>query len=118
MKRPKIVELAWAAGLFEGEGSICLVHSNRKNRTYVYPALTMNQTDRDVIMRFSEIVGGYVLGPYQFASNSARTRKPVWSWRVQKKHEAIRVICWLYPYLGKRRRKRADEVFGKEVFQK
>ena len=48
-------ERAWAAGLFEGEGSVSPVNHNHNGRSYRYIRLTMQMTDEDVLRRFAAV---------------------------------------------------------------
>lgn len=68
------VELAWAAGLFEGEGS-CF--ARKKDSGHHYIELSLASTDEDVLRRFHDAVGvGTVHGPRKLPG-----RKPIWTWR-------------------------------------
>lgn len=110
------LELAWAAGLFEGEG--CIRTDTIKGRwrrdgsrggPYFYPRLDMSLTDEDVINRFCAAVGGRVRGPYL-----KEGRKPIWYWSAQN-NEAIAIMQKLRSFLGERRSAKAAEVFDAEV---
>lgn len=85
------IELAWAAGFFEGEGSV-FPHSSK---TYDIGA-SLDQTDApELIERFLAAVGiGKTYGPY--GSGSGRLR---WRWGAWGK-DAHAVIALLEPYLG------------------
>lgn len=98
----KPIELAWAAGLFEGEGSIS---SEKKRRGGITLALAM--TDEDVVRRFHEAVGrGTVNGPHLRSG-----QKPQWTWRCSTL-EAVEVLALLAPLFGIRRAAKADEVLS------
>ena len=99
-------EIAWAAGLFEGEGSISWFKlKSRKDSIKVSVVLTM--TDADVVYKFANIMGfGKVKGPYQPQPTSRKVR---WVWEVQNFRECVKAIDLLYPYLGERRKAKADE---------
>ena len=108
------LDIAWAAGLFEGEGSIGLHGAGRKRKDgtrRLVTRLTMNQTDEDILNRFCRIVNaGTVMGP--------RLRpgvKPQWSWECSCA-ASRRVILKMYPWLGIRRQAKALEVFGENFF--
>lgn len=61
-------ELAWSAGLFDGEGCIGCFFNKRKNAPKAYPelVLTVSQLDRRVLDRFQKATGlGKVYGPYK-----------------------------------------------------
>ena len=113
------VEIAWAAGLFEGEGWAGFYKTpgrTRKDGTksrpegYFYPKLAMSMTDLDVLQKFQSIVGGGITGPYTNGHN-----KPIWYWRETKPENAKRTARLLYPYLCGRRQERIREVFGEKI---
>ena len=100
----KELEIAWAAGLFEGEGSI-VFDAKQKN------PLSLKMTDKDVMERFIDVVGyGNLTGPYMYKKSSNKT--PYWAWQVYKRTEILRVLKIFLPYLGKRRSKRANDVIN------
>jgi hypothetical protein len=88
-------EIAWAAGLFEGEGSI--THIGRRGQSFELQ-VAVNMTDEDVVRRFDEIVDrGKVYGPYLPLSHGDR-RKPFWHWVAigDAGHDALDLIgAWL-----------------------
>jgi hypothetical protein len=62
-------EIAWAAGLFEGEG--CISHMQRGSGLDLQIALAM--TDEEVVRRFDAVVDrGRVYGPYLPPSHGPR----------------------------------------------
>lgn len=84
-------EWAWAAGLFEGEGSLTPSGNGW--------AAKLGTTDEDVIRRFHEVVGcGTVYGPWQRGAF-----KPIWQWTCTDKAGLERVAERLGPWLGERR---------------
>lgn len=103
-------ELAWAAGLFEGEGWI--TERLRKDGIKI-PTLGLRSTDEDVLRTFHRILGmrGTINGP--LAGRPANW-KPIWQWLVQ--HKAAREVApVLFPRLHARRQKRMIEVFGEDL---
>lgn len=93
--------LAWAAGLFEGEGSITA------NDTRLI--LSVRNGDLEVLEFFEETVqAGTIYGPYTWTSDGAR-RKPFWTW-VAAAEEAFEVLGMLAPWLSSRRLQRAMEL--------
>jgi hypothetical protein len=66
------LDIAWAAGLFEGEGSIVI---SREGRV----ALQVHMTDEDVMRHLAEVLGGNITGPYQYQQPDGHKRKPFWS---------------------------------------
>ncbi len=96
------VDLAWAAGLFEGEGCITL----SKN----CPVLQLNMTDQDVVQHFHRVVGfGTVAGPYP---KGGGPHKPYWVWRCSGTEYPQALIAMLWEWLGGRRRRRAMTVLA------
>lgn len=97
-------EFAWAAGLFEGEGSITLAPR---------PRLQMKMADEDVVRRFGEILGvGKVYGPYGpygYDPPNRLQKKPVWMW-VCEGRAAGEVVEVLRPWLSPRRLAQARNV--------
>jgi hypothetical protein len=108
---PTTQDIAWAAGLFEGEGCITLWQKTPESRSY--PRIELGSSDEDVVRRFNDVIGGgKVLGPYTRAGHPDRpTRKPMWfSRRVGA--SAREALALLAPYLGERRTARMHEVLS------
>jgi hypothetical protein len=90
-------DIAWAAGLFEGEGTVGTQETAERIR--VRFALAM--TDEDVVRRFRRILGvGHVNGPNWHKGST----KPQWRWSATKRADVAIVSDLLYPFLGERRR--------------
>lgn len=88
---------AWVAGVFEGDGSI----SGRRTRT----RLALKMTDRDVVERFADVVGGTVSGPHP----SGAKYKPRWYAYASGETRMIDCYVAMEPFLGARRRARFQE---------
>ena len=99
--------IAWASGLFEGEGSItCRYVPNRKNSIRVQ--LTMSSSDKDALENFAASVNcGRVLGPYPGQREGNKER---YNWHVQNMRDCLYVLGQMYPYLMARRKEKADEM--------
>lgn len=103
-------DIAWAAGLFEGEGCISLYSQPRKVvEDYKKLYLSMKMTDKDIMERFAEIVGGSVR-KHHTPSMKKGNHKVQWIWTVFNE-EAERVAMLLLPFLGERRTSKFWEVF-------
>jgi len=111
----RLIDLAWAAGLFEGEGWITL--NNRadgdRNRQ-----VGIQMTDEDVMRRWVKIIGPTsrfkdLYGPYHPPSMKEH-HKEQWGWIISKKSELTRVLQMLLPMFGERRAAKAMEMM-KEV---
>jgi hypothetical protein len=83
-------EIAWAAGLFEGEGSCYgTVRSDRYNTRRI--RMNLRMTDQDVVERFAKVVGvGSVYGPIQHVRASDGVRlKDVYEWGTGSWHVVV-----------------------------
>src|SRR4051812_22686949 len=98
-------EIAWAAGLFEGEGNIQFW---RHPKGHAQIRLSLTSTDEDVVERFHAIVEcGSTRGPYR--RKNKPSYKPYWVWSVQAFAELERVATLFEPWLGARRRQSLQE---------
>lgn len=92
--------LAWLAGLFEGEGNVSVREQSHKGRAPVPQYLIgLSSTDEDVIRRAITIAGvGRLYGPY------ATGFKPIWHWKIGVRHHAMAFLFAIFPWLGSRRK--------------
>ena len=95
--------LAWAAGLFDGEGSVYLRQRGQYPRAGAM--LTLEMTDRPTVERFAAVVpGGQLYGSRVIAQ---RTTLPLWRWRASRLET---VVCSGHgppPLLGDEARRHA-----------
>lgn len=93
-------QLAWAAGLFDGEGS------TSASGEWDTPRLSVPQAGAstpEVLILFQAIVGfGSILGPVL-----APGRQPFWTLAVSGP-KALRVLELIWPFLGPVKRRQAD----------
>ncbi len=98
------LELAWAAGFFDGEGNATGPgpRESRGNRAVLGVSLT--QIDDEVLHRFRAAVGGlgHVRGP---KGPYGEGRKPVYTWRTHRFEHAQAIIAMLWPFLSSIKRK-------------
>ncbi|MFM9625700.1 hypothetical protein ACKI14_48305, partial [Streptomyces turgidiscabies] len=97
-------QIAWAAGLFEGEG--CITISNQQ-RGYQQPRLKLTMTDDDVVRRFGEIVE---VGQFCIQRFKNPLYKEQLCWYTGKREDVVKVIDMLIPFFGERRKAKALEV--------
>lgn len=103
-------EIAWAAGLFEGEGHISLMRQRRRKDGTVTVSLLigMVSTDHDVVTRFHGIV----------ECGNVSTRDPKgghkrqWVWQAAAVDDVQRVLRMFAPWFCSRRAARAQEVLA------
>lgn len=101
-------EIAWAAGLFEGEGCISLRTAGKGG------TLVLRTTDPDVLDRFVRAVGdvGTVRGPLPIAKPH---HKPSYEWRVSKWAHIVQILEDFRPWLGQRRLAKVDDLLAQPV---
>lgn len=103
-EQPSATDLAWAAGLFEGEGCFN-VGFRQSGKIIVQARLAM--TDRDVVERFAAVVQvGHLTGPRKKRVNE----QLVYEWATQWGPGVLAVIQMLSPWFGNRRSAKALEV--------
>ena len=81
----EVKDVAWLAGLLEGEGCFSL----KKEK---YPRISLGMTDEDVVIRAASLIKVRVYH-----------HKNVWSFHVHGAY-AIQWMMTLYPFFGKRRK--------------
>lgn len=99
-------DVAWAAGLFEGEGSI---EVNREPLSRTGVRLHLNTTDLDVLEHFAEVVGCGRVREVTAPSIVKPHWKTCWAWQIARADECSRLLREWLPYLGSRRSARAQE---------
>ena len=92
-------DLAWLAGLIEGEGYLGIIHG----RGVVRVAMT----DADVVDHLQAVSG---VGLVRDLPRRAAHHKPVRSWTVQREASVPGLLLAVTPLLGSRRRIRASEI--------
>jgi hypothetical protein len=103
--------IAWAAGLFEGEGSVVYTPKNMSM------GLQMKLTDRDILQRFADAVDSKcrIYGPYAHKDAHSLGSLPVYHWRMTGIFDVQRVLRLFWPYLGERRRAQAALALARYV---
>lgn len=93
------VEIAWVAGIFEGEGTIGFSNASSVQ-------VQVRMSDEDIVRRLKDVTGlGHVTGPY----GGIGRNKPLWCWHVGAKRDVARLLLAVCPLLGARRRERVAE---------
>ncbi len=96
-------QIAWGAGLIEGEGYITFNGPTRKT-----PMLGISMTDRDVVEKFHKLFASFRTRIYEFPPQKPGYKKQ-YGVKVTG-HRAAGLMMTLYSFLGKRRRERIREV--------
>lgn len=102
-------DIAWLAGLYEGEGSL-IFKFDKRNGTEAWE-ITLHSTDEDVIRKAHAIAGvGHV------TLVDKKRERPEWAdqwrWRVSRRDDIRSVLERIEPYLCSRRRAKAQEFFN------
>src|SRR5688572_7675700 len=107
-------ELAWAAGFWDGEGSIYL--SGALRRATRHPQARINQADQggmpDVLLRFHRAVqgAGALHGPERKPG-----RRDLYYWVASRRAEIIEVARSIRPWLGPIKTAQFADILGIEV---
>jgi hypothetical protein len=89
-------DVAWAAGFFEGEGTVGCRLQMQNNKPYYRLVANVTQTFREPLDKFQEIFGtGKVRGPYGPYSGN---RQPHFQYNISGKN-AVEVLEKMLPYL-------------------
>jgi intein/homing endonuclease len=91
-------EIAWLAGIYEGEGS-CAITNGRAIRVEIV------MTDRDVMDRIQSITG---LGSIHIVPARGKKHKEAYRWSIGS-FEAVQFLLMIAPWLGERRAARAQK---------
>lgn len=96
-------DIAWAAGLFDGEGSTTVLKAKRARWAYV--RMNVPQKDRRVLDKFQSIVG--VGSVYK-----AKTRD-IYSLDIYKEERVTHTLNMLWPYLSELKKEQALTAYKK-----
>lgn len=99
-------QIAWAAGLFEGEGH-WRVRWYEGTGAVRSVDTCLASTDRDVVLKFRRIVGFGNIRSEQPSNPNAQLQ---WKWGSGRREEVKQMARQFLPYLGKRRGARAREI--------
>lgn len=100
--------LAWAAGLFDGEGSVYLAR-HRTHAGYLRLEAAITQSDArgmpHVLTQFRRVTSlGFAKGPYPAPPG----HDPVYRWKLYRGPDIELMIERLWPWLGAVKREQAD----------
>lgn len=104
-------QIAWLAGLFEGEGSFSATVQRRLSGTgkeRIILRFCIAMTDEDVIRKAMSVFPGYGGIRFQAMPNN---RKTVWYWTVGAMDQIIEILMKLWPFLLERRREQIQSAF-------
>jgi hypothetical protein len=111
----KKTDLAWAAGFLDGEGYFSCTKTEyvRKKhakgwriKAYPYFKIAAVQSDRQVLDKLKNIIGGSISGPYDYPPSA-----PYFSFCVCT--NALKIFKQLFPYLSTVKRQQGSKAMTK-----
>lgn len=87
------VDLAYAAGLMDGEGTVTLMRV-RKSAKYKAPVVSMTSTDRPLLIWLKDQFGGHVRTQKRYADH----HKQAWVWHARYS-AALNFLSQVRPWL-------------------
>ena len=96
-------DLAYIAGLFDGEGCVSYKQYDRKrsNNKKAYPTWSIRMeiamTDKSILVWVHEVLGVGTVNPKRYKTKYTVGWKKQWRWRCQHR-DAYLVSCALFPY--------------------
>lgn len=105
-------DIAWAAGLFEGEGCFTSGIQRQAGKEYQRPRATMSMSDLDIIDRFHTIVG---VGTICILKRKNPKYKTMYQWQAVALNDIYYIIELFSPFLGYRRLSQIIEMWSKGV---
>lgn len=102
------VELAWVAGLLEGEGSFMLKRAGGRTVRNL-PRVTCSMSDLDVIHKLHRVVG---FGIVCTGAPHKHTGCVMHRWQSEDRDRVPQLLRELLPYMGERRSAKIREVLA------
>lgn len=98
------LEIAWLAGILEGEG--CFTNSFQNGNDYSTPRLQLSMTDKDVVEKAAVLLQSKV------TSTDWRTKgdKAVFRTTLARRDDLKMILENIYPHMGQRRQNKIDEL--------
>ncbi len=96
-------DVAYIAGLFDGEGCVSYKQYMRKrpHNKKAYPTwqirLEIAMTDKSILIWVNEMLGVGTVGEKRYKTRYTKGWKKQWRWRCSHR-DAFKVCCLLFPY--------------------
>ena len=113
------LELAWAAGFFDGEGTVFVNHQKRvphparKNPArydITSPVISVSQVEYQPLERFAKAVAGRKpTGPYKQKTENSRA---YYRWDACGRPSVLRILGLLWPYMSQPKRDQARRAWA------
>lgn len=102
---PSVVDLAWAAGFLEGEGSFCVT---KRPPFYIYPYIQVAQVQKEPLERLQKMFGG----SFHLRTEVTRPKQhPYWRWSVSGAR-ALGVMLTLFSFMSPKRKQQITSVLN------
>lgn len=101
VRKPTAIDVAWAAGIYEGEGSCITNHNGTGNKSFV---VSVNQKDPELLYRMREMFGGSIKLCNRKFNGILR---PIYHWKICG-DRARAFIFTVYPFLTARRKEQVE----------
>lgn len=102
--------VAWIAGFYEGEGSLC-----RRKDKYRNLRVQIMQVEREPLDRVAEWTGvGKVFGPYQ--QKNRPSTQPYFVYAIGALEETLEFLWLVFPWLSARRQDQIERVLYEDSF--
>lgn len=106
------IQVAWAAGILEGEGCFSIFHRKTAKWNHKTVAIHCEMADEDVIRKLQSVfdVGTVLIRENNKTRADTRPRKKTWIWSVQN-HAGIKKVCEaVLPHMCERRTSKIKEL--------
>lgn len=105
-----LLDIAWLAGLLEGEGSFMLKTKRSYNGTI---SISLQMTDKDIVERCATILKTKVYGPYtsKQKKKNGEVKKETYLLSIFGTSAASWMMT-LYPFMGERRKQKIENLLN------
>jgi hypothetical protein len=100
-------DIAWLAGILEGEGCFDIY---RSSRGFFTGRIRLEMKDKDIVERAAKMLGGR--GQVRQIVRENENWSDTYAFGVGSKERLRRILPLLYPYMGKRRQVRLQEMMN------
>lgn len=97
------LDIAWIAGLLEGEGTFCVTLAQS-------PTVAVQMNDKDIIAKVAQLMNSKIYGPYRHRRGD-RLDAPHYRTAVYGKNAAGWMMS-IYPLMGVRRRNKIKSILN------
>lgn len=100
-----VIEIAWFAGLMEGDGTFQMAQNGSKNKSSVTPRMRISMLDRDIIERAAKILKSTIT-----TYPTPKGNKMMFSASSAKASIVEPLLKSMYPYMGERRKEQINKM--------